>query len=636
MSRLPIGRLSLLVPLSGAYLAVSALLRLVLWWKFGPAAQVGLAEMGPILLFGLVNDLIALLYVNAPAACYLLLVPGRLLRAPWHRRLVAVGVFATLFAMLYLGAAEYFFFEEFDSRFNLVAVDYLIYPHEVLVNIWDSYPVLPVVLADLAVAGLLFRRLWPMVKQSLAAPQRFADRLKLIGVYALILSLAAVRFSTDSFAFSSNRVSNQLACNGISSLFRAFRTNELSYDAFYRTLDHERAFRLVRENLSADGDGFNSPQLEDLDRSHAARPEGLGRMNVVVIVEESLSAKYVGVYGDGSDLTPNFDRLSRAGLLFDHAYATGTRTVRGLEAITTSLPPIPSESILKRPGSEGIANWGEVMRENGYRTSFLYGGYGYFDNMNHFYQSNGFSISDRTEIPQPRFANIWGVSDEDLFDHAMDYFDGIHGQGEPFFSIIMTTSNHKPFTFPSGVEGIPAKGGGRRDGVRYADYALGRFFDQSPVHPWFENTLFVIVADHCARVYGRAQVPVRNYEIPLLLYAPGRLAAGRIETATSQIDIAPTVLGLLGLPYTAPFYGRDVLAERAGSGRPIMLNHNHDVALFQDERLVVLGLNRQAQVFDYDREQNRQLPAADDPALVDLATAYYQTAFELFKAHRYQ
>ena len=92
-------------------------------------------------------------------------------------------------------------------------------------------------------------------------------------------------------------------------------------------------------------------------------------------------------------------------------YASGTRTVRGLEAIATSLPPIPSVSVLRRPGNEGIANWGTVMREQGYRTSFLYGGYGYFDNMNYFFAHNGFEVRDREQIPKPvRFENIWGVA----------------------------------------------------------------------------------------------------------------------------------------------------------------------------------------------------------------------------------
>ncbi len=172
--------------------------------------------------------------------------------------------------------------------------------------------------------------------------------------------------------------------------------------------------------------------------------------------------------------------------------------------------------------------------------------------------------------------------------------------------------------------------------MRYADYALGRLFAEAPQHPWFDNTLFVIVADHDARVYGRAQVPVRHYRIPLLVYAPGRLAPGTVETTASQIDIAPTVLGLLGLPYTAPFYGEDVVHARAGQSHPLLLNHNHDVALLEGDRLVVLGLNKSAATFRYDAADDSLEALPEDRGLTDLASAYYQTAFDLFKSHAYQ
>ena len=160
------------------------------------------------------------------------------------------------------------------------------------------------------------------------------------------------------------------------------------------------------------------------------------------------------------------------------------------------------------------------MRSLGYRTSFLYGGYGYFDNMNAYFGENGFDVLDRRSIRSVRFKNIWGVSDEDLFDHSLAYFDRLHAAGGPFFSIIMTTSNQKPFTFRMGLEaqGIPPEGGGRPAGVRYADFALGRFLRDARDHPWFDDTVFVVAADHGARVYGAEQIPLRTYEIPLMIY----------------------------------------------------------------------------------------------------------------------
>jgi phosphoglycerol transferase MdoB-like AlkP superfamily enzyme len=292
-------------------------------------------------------------------------------------------------------------------------------------------------------------------------------------------------------------------------------------------------------------------------------------------------------------------------------------------------------SVLRRPGNEGIANWGAVMHAQGYHTSFLYGGYGYFDNMNYFFSHNGFEVRDREQIEKPvRFENIWGVADEDLFDSALRYFDGVARTGRPFFSIIMTTSNHKPFTFREGVPGVLPKGGGRESGVRYADFAQGYFLREARKHGWFANTLFVVVADHGARVYGREEIPLKSYEIPMLFYSPQHLRPADVTALTTQIDIAPTVLGLLGLPYEAPFFGQDVLHARP-EHHVAFFSHNHDVALYENGELAILGLGKSVRDVFYDPATDSYRPAPANPALNDLAVAYYQTAFELFRERRY-
>jgi phosphoglycerol transferase MdoB-like AlkP superfamily enzyme len=361
-----------------------------------------------------------------------------------------------------------------------------------------------------------------------------------------------------------------------------------------------------------------------------------------VLSEESFGAEFVGAYGDERGLTPEFDALTKQGVLFTHAYATGTRTVRGLEAITASFPPIPSESILKRPGYENISTWGAVMRGLGYETSFIYGGYGTFDNMNAFYRANGFDVSDRTDMPKPHFANIWGVSDEDLLRHAIGYFDARAAEHKPFFSIVMSTSNHKPYTFPEGVPGVKPKGGGREAGIRYADYAIGQFFREAKKHAWYKDTVFVVVADHGARVYGASEIPLYSYEIPLLMIAPGRLPPGQTGTLTSQLDIAPTVLGLLGVAYEAPFFGEDVLHWGAAP-RTLLFNHNHTVAAYRDGHLAILDLNQRVTCERYERGVGKAQRGIDrfivepcDPQLLDVATAYFQIGYELFTRHVYE
>ena len=621
------------------YLALGLATRLVLWGQFGLAADVAVTRLPWILLAGLVNDAVESLYLFAPFALYTLLLPDRWFRTRVNGALLSIATATIIATLLYRTAAEYFFFEEFDARFNIVAYDYLAYPTEVFTDIWQAYPVartlLLVVLAGVAGAYALRRH----VQAGIARPAGFRDRLVVFTPYLASLLCVIALYPTDALSLSSNRVENELVQNGDSSFFRAARTSDIDYHDWYLTRPLRDNLASLQRVLATDGDAtFTSLEQGRLDRRHAARPDGLGRLNVVVVVSESLGAEFSRLHGSRRDWTPNLDAYARQGLWFANTYASGTRTVRGLEAITASFPPIPTVSILRRPGNQGIATWGSVMRGLGYRTSFLYGGYGYFDDMNSFYGGNGFDVLDRAAIATPRFENVWGVSDEDLFDLALRHCGERYASGQPFFSIVMTTSNHKPFTFRPGLErlGIPPEGGGREAGVRYADFALGRFLHEAARQPWFDDTLFVVVADHGARVYGKAEIPLRTYEIPFMVYAPKHLAPRTVATLTTQIDVAPTVLGLLGVPYEAPFFGIDVLHASDGAERVALFSHNHDVAILRGDRMVVLGLGKTSQSLRYDAATDGFSAMTDDDGLRGLGIAYFQTAAELFRSHRYE
>lgn len=621
------------------YLTLGLATRIVLWGQFGLDADVALARLPWILLAGLVNDAVESLYLFAPFVLYSLLLPDRWFRTRANGVLLHLATATIIATLLYRAAAEYFFFEEFDARFNIVAYDYLAYPTEVFTDIWQAYPVartlLLVVLAGVAGALALRRH----VQAGIARPVGFRDRLVFFTPYAASLLCAIALYPTDALSLSSNRVENELVQNGDSSFFRAARTSDIDYHDWYPTRPSRENLASLQHALATDADAtFTSLGQGRLDRRHAARPDGLGRLNVVVVVSESFGAEFSRLHGSTRDWTPNFDTYARQGLWFANTYASGTRTVRGLEAITASFPPIPTVSILRRPGNQGIATWGSVMRSLGYSTSFLYGGYGYFDDMNSFYGGNGYDVLDRTAIDAPRFENVWGVSDEDLYDLVLRHCGERHASGRPFFSIVMTTSNHKPFTFRPGLErlGIPPEGGGREAGVRYADYALGRFLREASKQRWFDDTLFVVVADHGARVYGKAEIPLRTYEIPFMVYAPRHLAPRTVGTLTTQIDVAPTVLGLLGLPYQAPFFGVDVLHVTDAAERVALFSHNHDVAILRGDRMVVLGLGKTSQALRYDAATDGFSAASDDDGLRGLGIAYFQTAAELFQSHRYE
>lgn len=588
-------------------------------------------------LGGLLLDALAGLYLSLPFAVYLWLMPDRAYRSRVGRALVKIGFFVTIATLLYLIAAEYFFFDEFNARFNYTAVEYLIYPTEVFGNIRDSYPVLPVMAAAVAGALLLVFALRRQFVRVADPYQGFAQRSAVIGVFAIVVaaSLWSVNLETVQ-GFSSNRIADEIAANGVYSFFSAVRNAKIDYARYYPTLPEAEAITRVRKMLAQSNTKFlgppggtQSPLARQVDNSDLGPPR---KLNVIILFEESMGSEFVGGLG-GRDLTPNIDRIAAQSLSFTNLYASGTRTVRGMEALTTSLAPVPPESVVKRTGNEGLFNLATIVRQQGYAPSFVYGGYGTFDNMNTYFSGNGWNLFDRTDMPKPRSANIWGVADEELFDNALAAFDQQIARGEPVFSLVMSTSNHKPYTFPEGIPGVKSKGGGREAGVRYADYAIGKFFDKLRTKTWYSNTILVIAGDHGPRVYGRSQIPISNYPVPFIVHAPGAIAAARNDTLSSQVDIGPTLLGLLRLNYTSCLPGRDILRMAAGDGYALF-NHNRNVALMRGQQVAVLGFGKQVSTNRYDAQNKELVPAATNGELERDTQALFQLSWEYFSDGR--
>jgi phosphoglycerol transferase MdoB-like AlkP superfamily enzyme len=457
-----------------------------------------------------------------------------------------------------------------------------------------------------------------------------------VGLVLLALALPWMAWhlaDIDQMRFSGNAYANELAGNGLMTFTAALRRNELEYDRFYQTLPAPEAHRILAE-LGVERESVNAALGLGHDESEAFEGKRLPfkqpPRNVVLITVESLSADYLGAFGNKQGLTPRLDALARDGLLFTRLYATGTRTVRGLEALSLGTPPIPGQAIVRRPGNEHLATVGEILRRQGYDTYFIYGGYGYFDNMNAYFAGNDYKVIDRTDFPKGSvgFENVWGVADEFLFDNALARLDHSHAAGKPFLAQIMTTSNHRPYTYPAGRIDIPSPGG-RNGAVKYTDHAIGRFIDQARTKPWFANTLFVIVADHCASAAGKSKLPVPGYHIPLILYAPHLLTAGRNERLASQIDIPPTLLDVMGLPGDDHFFGQSLFEQAELSPRAFISNYQ-ELGYLQEGRLTVLGPKRRVESFLVDKDGNASPTAVDERAR-DEAVAYYQSAFKAFK-----
>jgi phosphoglycerol transferase MdoB-like AlkP superfamily enzyme len=356
-------------------------------------------------------------------------------------------------------------------------------------------------------------------------------------------------------------------------------------------------------------------------------------MNVVLITVESLSADFFKTFGSKEDITPFMDQWFKEGLLFTNFYAVGTRTIRGLEALTLSIPPTPGQSIVKRPDNQNLFTLGYVFQQKGYDTAFLYGGRGFFDNMNAFYSGNGYRIIDQTDLSDEEitFANAWGVSDDIIFNRTLIEADQDFQDHKPFFFQIMTTSNHRPFTYPEGKIDIPS-GKGRSGGVKYTDFAINQFIREAKTKPWFKDTVFVLVADHCAGSAHKNELPVANYHIPLFIYAPGYVTQTTNNTLSSQIDVAPTILGLLNISYESQFYGQDITKMAKEDGRALISNYQK-LGLYKDNKLVYLSPRQQVDIYDDPLGINALLEGNKAADLVLENMAYYQSADYIWR-HR--
>lgn len=580
-------------------------------------------------LLGVLYDLIAGAWSLLPVLLIYLLLPQRRLPRPLLQGVALALLSVSIYLLLFNFVSELLFWQEFGVRYNFIAVDYLVYTTEVIGNIRESYPVGKILLGLLACTLVL---VWPvrkLVAGMLAQPQPIGTRLRHTGAWAAVL--VAAWFGTGAASAANgfaNRYNAELAGNGLYSFAAAFRNNELDYSHFYLTRPSAEV-RLALGRLVGAKD--EHPEQSRQVAAHGAQQH----LNVVLISVESLSADFLGKFGNPQQLTPNLDRLADQGLLFTQLYATGTRTVRGLEALTLSVPPTPGQSIVKRPDNAHLFSLGSVFRGKGYDVRYAYGGYGYFDNMNAFFGGNDYTIVDRMNIPASRipFENIWGVADEALFDQVLDEIDASHRQGRLSFTHVMTTSNHRPYTYPDARIDIPSHTG-RAGGVKYTDYAIGRFIDMARSKPWFKDTMFVIVADHTASSAGKTDLPVARYHIPMIVYAPAHVAPGTVDRLASQIDAGPTLLGMLNFSYDSRFIGHDILHSPPQEDRAFISTYQ-SLGYLKHGILTVLQPQRRVAAYAIDQASNAT-PVAVDKTLLQEAIAYYQGTAELVKDGNYR
>jgi phosphoglycerol transferase MdoB-like AlkP superfamily enzyme len=613
--------------------------------------------------------------------CYLLLpfvIIGHLpkvgLAASPKQRKRFFWIFTILLAPLtVLLAAEFEFFHEFQTRFNQLALDYLDHGGTVAGMLWYNYPVARYVLACLAavvVFALVFRL---MLRRGFrAAPQLAArDGWKDPAMLAVLIPLMVFGmrggFQSEPLRWgdayrSDNELANQLGLNGLFTLGVSARDRIVGSDiskAWTRKMSLPEARAEARKLVLGPADTLIDPENRTMLRksgpapaSVSLRPPIAGKPpNVVLVIMESFSARYSGSVGAPRDFTPHFTQLASEGVLFDRAFSSGTHTHQGVFSSVMGFPNLPGHETLMQnmDANQPFATLPAIFEKRGYQTLFIYNGDFSWDNMRGFFQKNGINtFIGKDDYIRPKYHDkVWGVADGDVFERAVEEFGKAQKTG-PFFAIVLTLSNHAPFDLPKPLPFEPTTDmgelNGRINGVRYADWAVGKFIDDAKKQPWFDNTLFVFVGDHGFHVAPvMTEVHLQYHHVPLLFYAPKMLtpSATVVHNVACQTNITPTILGLVGGSAEHASWARDLFRTDYTNENAVVFKNSgggREVALARGDLLLVVGPDGKRSLNRYSLAFPPSLSPVTDPPTADemerQLRGYVQSALDDLKNHR--
>ena len=620
--------------LSLLLLSVSRVLLSVWQWERVADFQA----LSKILVGGLRIDIASLCQLIAIPILLLILLPLTPLKGVYLHRFIRIWCWLILLFLVVMEVSTPVFIVEYDTRPHRLFFEYLRNPKEIMGMIVGVYFV--VFLLGLSVVLLLAWKTKSWLKQALITNSHFSLTSSICSFGLLLLCVLGARsglqhrpINPAMVAFTNDAMVNTLPLNSAYSMVYAL--NQLKHEAraseMYGELPQEQMLSIVAEWMP-EGVEFIDAKNSTMNKRKVSYP-AVGK-NLIIVVEESLGARYVGSLG-GLPLTPNIDRWKDKSWFLTNLYATGTRSARGLEVISSGFPPSPARAVLKLPKAQGgFFTLASLLGKRGYESAFIYGGESHFDNMKGFFLSNGFDQAiDQYDYKNPEYMGNWGVSDEDLFTRSLVYLQ--EPSDKPKFSLIFTSTNHTPFDFPDGkIELYDDTKQTVNNAIKYADFALGEFLDALESNNILDNSVVLVVADHDSRAVGSALVPVDRFHVPGFIIDKN-IGSKLDNTLISHVDLAPTLLSLLGVDDVTPMIGQDLTQlPEDYLGRAIMQFGNNNGFLYKDE-LVVWQPDQKPKVFSYVNNTYTELDATSNP-LVNTALAHVQFASWAYENEKYK
>lgn len=516
-------------------------------------------------IYGLRMDTIVICIILVIPTIFLAITPK--IFSNFISKFLNIYILFFLVIALFIECASFPFFAQYDLRPNYLFIEYLEYPQEVTSLLFKDYKFQFIAVFILIIATIRIYSKSKFINFEQVFKQNYISRILILAPILLVLflgirsSLGHRPVNISDALYSENRVINEITKNSLHSLGYAYYSNKKAENNIskYGKIDIKEAYKVASLAIGIDYKDEKKPFYREVKSKLASKKQ----KNLVIFIQESMGAQFTGFIGK-QNFTPNLDNLAQDYLSFTNLYSNGTRSVRGLAALTSGTLPINGVEVIKRNKSqEDYFTVASLLKPYGYKSSFIYGGEARFDNMKGWYLGNGFDeVIEQKDFTNPIFTSTWGVSDEDLVIKANEKFKSYYENKEKFVSVMFSSSNHMPFELPDGKiefeKNIPKTS--VENAIKYADFAIGKFFELAKKEDYFKDTVFVVIADHNVRVYGDQIVPIDMFQIPAVIVSSD-IPHQIFTNLTSQADVLATALDLIGIDLSYPILGNSIFKD---------------------------------------------------------------------------
>jgi len=587
-------------------------------------------------IYGLRMDTIVICIILIIPTIFLAITPK--IFSNFISKFLSIYILFFLVIALFIECASFPFFAEYDLRPNYLFIEYLEYPQEVTSLLFKDYKLQFIAVFILIIATIKIYSKAKFINFEQVFKQNYISRILILAPILLVLflgirsSLGHRPVNISDALYSENRVINEITKNSLHSLGYAYYSNKKAENNIskYGKIDIKEAYKVASLAIGIDYKDEKKPFYREVKSKLTSKKQ----KNLVIFIQESMGAQFTGFIGK-QNFTPNLDKLAQDYLSFINLYSNGTRSVRGLAALTSGTLPINGIEVIKRNKSqEGYFTIASLLKPYGYKSSFIYGGEARFDNMKGWYLGNGFDeVIEQKDFTNPIFTSTWGVSDEDLVIKANEKFKSYYKNNEKFVSVMFSSSNHMPFELPDGKiefeKNIPKTS--VENAIKYADFAIGKFFELAKKEDYFKDTVFVVIADHNVRVYGDQIVPIDMFQIPAVIVSSD-IPHQIFTNLTSQADVLATALDLIGIDLSYPILGNSIFKDNKKNINLMIFDEIY--AYRKEDKVAILVPNMPIKTYLY--KDKKLIEIENDLVLEKEALALIYVLDDMYKNKSYK